>query len=80
MDEIATQLVYCFQTVFPALTEKEIRRASQASVDAWDSVAAVTLLYVIEEQFGLSIHLDRLSELNSFGRIHEYLRQEAGPR
>jgi acyl carrier protein len=75
MDEIATRLVKCFQTVFPSIPESRVRDASQASVEAWDSVATVTLLYVIEDEFGVKVALDRLGELDSFNRIHEYLRE-----
>lgn len=76
MDDIAARLVVCFQTVFPTLPESEVRRASPASVAAWDSVAAITLVNVIEEEFGMQVDLDLLAELNSFERFYEYVRKE----
>ncbi|MGD0500276.1 MAG: acyl carrier protein [Bryobacteraceae bacterium] len=74
MDAIRNRLATCFQTVFPDLPEAEIPAATQAAVAAWDSVAAITLVNVIEDEFGIQVDFDLLGELDSFGRIHEYLR------
>lgn len=76
MNTIRDRLVVCFQTVFPDLPEAEIPMAAQASVVAWDSVAAITLVNVIEDEFGIEVDFDLLAELDSFGRVHEYLCTE----
>lgn len=76
MDDIAARLTKCFQTVFPNLPEAEIPAASQVSVAAWDSIAAITLVNVIEEEFGIEMDLDRLADLDTFSRIQEYLSRE----
>jgi acyl carrier protein len=76
MDVIAKRLVSCFKIVFPALPESEIPNASSAFVAAWDSLAAITLLNVIEEEFGVQVNFDLLAELDSFDRLHEYLLKE----
>ncbi len=76
MDQTSDRLVTCFQTVFPGLTEPEARAATQSSVAAWDSVASITLLNVIEEEFGIELDLDRLAELDSFGRLYDYLKSK----
>jgi acyl carrier protein len=73
MDAIRDRLVACFQTVFPDLPEAEIPAATQALIAAWDSVAAITLVNVIEDEFGIEVDLDLLAELDSFSRIHEYV-------
>ncbi len=73
MDEIATRLVNCFVTVFPGLAESDVPRASPASVPAWDSAAAIMLANVVEEEFGIQVDFDLLSELDSFDRFHNYL-------
>jgi acyl carrier protein len=62
--------------VFPDLPEAEIPAATQASVAAWDSVAAITLVNVIEDEFGIQVDFDLLADLDSFGRIHEYVCRE----
>jgi acyl carrier protein len=73
MDAIKDRLVTCFQTVFPDLPEAEIPAATQASLAVWDSVAAITLVNVIEDEFGIQVDFDLLAELDSFDRIREYV-------
>jgi acyl carrier protein len=76
MDQIAARLVNCFQTVFPNVPGAKIPSVSQDSVAEWDSIAAITLINVIEEEFGIEVDLDLASELDSFDRVHEYLQKE----
>jgi len=76
MDPIATRLSNCFQTVFPDLPAAQIPDASQHSVAAWDSTAAIMLVNVIEDEFGIEVDFDRLGDLDSFERIHSYLITE----
>jgi acyl carrier protein len=76
MDEIRTRLVNCFATVFPDLPESEIPQATQSTVSSWDSIAAITLVNVVEEEFNIQLDLDKLADLDSFERIHEYLKEE----
>lgn len=73
MDSIEGRLVGCFQSVFPTLTAAEIPGASQATVAGWDSVSAIMLVNVVEEEFGIEIDFDALAELDSFDKIHDYL-------
>ena len=55
MDEQERRLATCFLAAFPELHWDEIADASSANVNAWDSVAVVTLLAVVEEEFGISL-------------------------
>jgi len=73
MDDIAKRLVGCFQTVFPDLEAKQIPAASQETVAAWDSVATVTLITVIEDEFGVALDLERLQEFDSFSRLYGHV-------
>ena len=73
MDAIATRLTNCFQIVFPDVAPAEIPAASQVSLAAWDSTAAITLVNVIEDEFSIQIDFDRLADLDSFDKIHGYL-------
>jgi len=75
MDETKKRLAACFRVVFPDLPEAEIPSASQETVAAWDSVAAITLLNVVEEEFGVELDLDELAELNSFPKVSNYLQE-----
>jgi acyl carrier protein len=58
------------------MPEVEIPAASQASVEGWDSVAAITIVNLVEEEFGIQMDLDQLADLDSFSRIHDYLSRE----
>jgi acyl carrier protein len=78
MANVETRLVGCFQAVFPDLPEAAIRLASQEKVEQWDSVAAITLVNVIEEEFSTQIDYDRLPELDTFSKILEYLTGDRG--
>lgn len=78
MADVETRLVGCFQTVFPKLSEADIRVASQEKIEQWDSVAAITLVNVIEEEFSTQIDYDRLPELDTFGKVLKYLTVDRG--
>ncbi len=80
MDEQQRRLANCFCAVFPELSSEEVIHASSATVPNWDSVAVVTLLTVIEEEFGISIEEDDPAKFDSFQRILGYLRETEGKR
>lgn len=73
MSEQEDRLARCFASVFPALTPEEIRAASIESVAAWDSLRAVTLVGVIQQEFAVNIDPLDLPELNSFEALRSYL-------
>jgi len=75
MSEQADRLIRCFASVFPELTPDEIRAATSDSLAAWDSLAAVTLAAVVEQEFGVAIDLLNHPELTSFGAFRQYLAQ-----
>jgi len=77
MDEIRQRLMKCFQVVFPALPQEKISGASPETVAEWDSVAGLTLMNVIEDEFGVQIDLDDLAGLDSFERYRAYLEKRA---
>jgi acyl carrier protein len=76
MDEIQNRLSKCFESVFPDLPVADIPASSQKTVGTWDSIAAITLVNVIEDEFGLQMDFDRLAELDSFDRILSYVRAQ----
>jgi acyl carrier protein len=80
MTDVRTRLERCFATVFPDLKTEEIPRASTDSVPAWDSLANATLVAVIEEEFGVEIPVEDLSDLGSFGLLLDYLQADLGVR
>jgi acyl carrier protein len=73
MDETRQRLISCFQVVFPDMPIDQVPAASTATVASWDSVAAITMMNVIEDEFGLEMDLDDLADLDSFEKVHAYL-------
>lgn len=76
MDDVRTRLVACFQTVFPDLSAEQAATASQSTVAAWDSVAAITLVNVVEDEFAIEMDLDALADLDSFDKVFTYLQTQ----
>lgn len=76
MDDIKQRLINCFAIVFPDLSEEEIQRASQASVASWDSVASITLVNVIEEEFSMPIDLGEVADLVSFDLVLAFVTEK----
>ena len=77
MDEIRQRLAKCFQVVFPNLPRERVPAASPETVAEWDSVAGLTLMTVVEDEFGLQIDLDDLAGLDSFAKYQGYLEKRA---
>ena len=67
------RLIRCFESVFPALTQEEIKNASSDSVGVWDSLSSVTLAAVIQEEFNVEIEPGAFPDLDSFRAFRDYL-------
>ena len=75
MSEAEDRLVRCFLSVFPGLTIEEVRNTTAQSAGIWDSLSAVTLAAVVQEEFQLEIEPEILPQLDSFDAFLEYLRR-----
>ena len=75
---ISQRLQQCFQAVFPNLTQLDMASASTASVPDWDSVAQVTLISVVEEEFAVVLPEETYGELLSFKAWSGYLETLRG--
>ncbi|MGH9345365.1 MAG: acyl carrier protein [Terriglobia bacterium] len=73
MVEREERLIRCFASVFPTLAAADIPLASPQSVSSWDSLASVTLIAVVQQEFGVEIDLLDLPELSSFAALLAYL-------
>jgi acyl carrier protein len=80
MDDLGQRLTDCFLAVFPDLARSEVCQANSLTVSSWDSVAGVTLLAVVEEEFGTTIEVQDLSDLTSYEGYLKYLQNDYGPR
>jgi len=74
MDDLELRLVRCFSSVFPDLTADQAHNASVKSLANWDSLTAVTLAAVLQEEFGVPLNPMELSELESFQAMLNYIR------
>lgn len=73
MSDQETRLVECFGSVFPGLSAEEIRSLNSELGGPWDSLATVTLVALVEEEFKVAIDLETISELNSFAAFRAYI-------
>jgi len=71
--DLDDRLVRCILSAFPTLTEEDSRSANMDSLMNVDSLAAVTLVALIDEEFGVDIDLERLLELGSFEALQQFL-------
>ncbi len=76
MSELDDRLRRCFASVFPSLPPDQIHAATVESVPAWDSLAAVTLIAVLEQEFNTQIDLMELPELTSYQAVRDYLQRQ----
>ncbi len=75
MKTTASRLTTCFATVFPEIPAAEIPNATIANVAGWDSVASVTLLSMVGEEFDIEVDFDRFEELTSFDGLLRYVEE-----
>ena len=73
MGETESKLARCFAAVFPTLVPNKVVLANQENVAEWDSLASLTLLGVINEEFGLALDFEELENFTSFSAICERL-------
>ena len=76
MTELEDRLVRCFSLAFPTLTDEEIRGADVEGLSSADSLAAVTLVSLIEQEFGVEMDLESLLRLRTLEAIHGYLQTQ----
>lgn len=69
------RLMRCFASAFPSATRDEIKTAKFEAISDWDSLRGVTLLAVLDEEFGVQIDLPELLELGTFDAVKQYLLQ-----
>jgi acyl carrier protein len=73
-DTVESRLTDCFKTMFPDLSAAEIPRATSSSMPAWDSMATVTLVALVEEEFGIRMSPDDYVFASSYPLLLDYLR------
>jgi len=79
MDSVHERLVRCFRAALPRYSG-DIAEATPPGSEDWDSLAAVTLLMVIQEEFNLRIPPEDLDQLTSFKSAEAYLTKQLDSR
>jgi len=64
----------CGHAIFPAFTSGTLANANIANTAECDSIASVTLIALVEEEFGTEQDVNALGELTSFDEILEHLQ------
>jgi len=75
--EDVARLERCFAAVFPDLSPEQLRQADADNVAAWDSMATVTLMAVVNEEFGSDLDLDQMEPLRSFESLLGHLEHNS---
>ena len=76
MEQVTDRLRECFREVFPDLSDDQIETADREEMSEWDSRATLTLLAVVEEEFGLQLDEEAIGKLTSFSAVRDVV--EAG--
>jgi len=75
MSEHDDRLVRCFASVFPMMSEEEIRASNVATLFDLDSLAGVTLVALIDQEFGINVEISDLLKLGPFEAISQFLQK-----
>ena len=73
MEEVEQRLEKCFLSVFPEIPPDKIRNIEARTNSRWDSIAQVTLLSLIGEEFGLSMDFGEFADACSFEEVLQML-------
>lgn len=76
MSDIRDKVTACFRNVFPDLRPQDIPSAEAESVAGWDSIAQVTLVSAVAEEFGLALQPDDYERLNSYALIVAFVETQ----
>ena len=75
MHDLKQRLARCFSTVFPELSPEEIGKTSACCIVSLDSLSAVTLLAVVQEEFGIDLKVEDMESLESFEGVLERVKE-----
>ena len=75
-DSTRDRLTQCLAAYFSGLSVDEIPRASMATVGEWDSMASVTLIAIVSEEFGIEIAQEDYEKFVSYELILDYLEND----
>ena len=72
---IKEKLLKCFSAVFPELDPAGIESANVENTSGWDSIAHVTLLTLVSEEFGMEVDFEKFESAISFSGFLTLIRE-----
>lgn len=78
MSDADARLESIFRAAFPSLDGASVRGATRDSVETWDSIAAVTLASLIEEEYGQIFDIEEAAEWASYEQVRRALAERLG--
>lgn len=75
MSAIEDRLLGVFQAAFQDATDDALRAADATTFEDWDSLATVTVISLVQEEFDVDIAPDEAVELLSFEKLKAFLSQ-----
>ena len=76
MDDVTDKLSRCFALAFPSLDPSQYATANADNVKGWDSIAHLTLLTLIGEEFGREVDFEEFEGATSFQALREALHNQ----
>ena len=76
MDHVRDKLAHCFSLTFPQMDPGQYSAATVENTSGWDSVAQVTLLTLIGEEFGIDIDFEEFEGATSFESLAAQLSRQ----
>lgn len=76
--EIDQRLTEVFRSVFEDETLEVSASTSADDVEAWDSVAHISLIFAIEEEFGFQFTSSELEGMRNVGDMQQVIARRAG--
>ena len=78
-DDIKERVRDAFFTTFPNLKEEDFGFDKTAEdFEEWDSLSHMTLVSELEKEFGVSMEIDEISEMDSVRNVVEVLKKKLG--
>jgi acyl carrier protein len=75
MDDIEQRLRACFYVVFPDIHRDAIATVSQEAFPGWDSVAHVTLIAALSEEFGVEFDFEEFAGATTYNKMMAVVRR-----
>ena len=80
MNDIDARLARCFKAVLPDIPAAQLADATAETAQAWDSVALVSLLNLVSEEFDLEVDWENAGELTSYAAIRNMILSRTATR